>query len=321
MFKELLTHLLCIVFVFTSSFPVLASGTESAGGLSEQHIRSQYPNARIVHVEPEDYPKLATELSSRGYVAANQQHLDEAQDAPLVPERRSAEKDCDKSGRSDTGPVDDDGSFQVIVDATDDILRSGDSSGSSEGAVLVFVIIGAVVIVVWALYVLKYVYDLALGFEPCGRWSELTFISSSISSDSTQHIDLNGLRLMTGFRDGMTDVGIAVELGQADILLTEASALELQGVYWFLGPVLRWRFSEGNNPHYFQMNFMGGSTEHDEIGVIARASLGLRFGLGDHMHFGISWGAMNVRLNNDQGIITERDQYHYLYGVNAGFSF
>jgi hypothetical protein len=69
------------------------------------------------------------------------------------------------------------------------------------------------------------------------------------------------------------------------------------------------------------MNFMGGSTEHDEVGVLARASLGFRLGLGDHVHVGVSWGAMNVRLNNDQGIISDRDQYHYLYGINAGFGF
>ena len=46
-----------------------------------------------------------------------------------------------------------------------------------------------------------------------------------------------------------------------------------------------------------------------------------RFGLGDHLHLGLSWGAMNVELNNDQGIISDRDQYHYLYGVSAGFRF
>jgi len=326
MIKKIFTQLLCAVFTLTAVLPARAAAPAVSADMNEQAIRAQYPNARIIHVAEEDYAQIAARLSEQGYrVAANgvapveqdQQQDQQGQQESQKPER--TEDDCGK--RAQQGETSDDGTFRVIVDATDDILHSGNHGSNRESAAVVFVIVGAIVIVVWALYVIKYLYDSAVGITPCNRWSELTLVSSAISRSSTQHIDFNGVRFMTGFRTGVTDVGIAVELGRSDILLTEASALALKGKYWFLGPMLRWRFSEGKNPHFFQMNFMGGSTDQDEIGVIAKASLGLRFGIGDHMHIGFSWGAMNIRLNNDQGIISDRDQYHYLYGINAGFSF
>ncbi|MDH5573525.1 MAG: hypothetical protein OEY89_17305, partial [Gammaproteobacteria bacterium] len=64
-----------------------------------------------------------------------------------------------------------------------------------------------------------------------------------------------------------------------------------------------------------------GSTEFDAMGTIAQANLGLQFGIGDSFKLGVSWGAMNINLNNTQGIVSERDQYYYLYGVNMGYQF
>ena len=342
MLKKLLSHLLCLIFLCTSS-PVISADGSAPLQMTEQELRLHYPHARIIHVEKSDYPRLAERLARQGYALTAAADLEAVENgnneaAPdkagqheagrykvspykVSQENKASNDDCAGSQGDESQPSASDESFRVLVDITDDILHSGNNSSGGEGAAVVFVIVGAVVILVWALYVFKYIYDLAAGFRPCGRWSELGFVSSSISSTGIQHIAFDGVRYMTGFRDGNTDVGIAVELGHSDILLTEVTALQLQGRYWFLGPVLRWRLSRSNNPHYFQMNFMGGSTEHDEIGVIAKASLGLRFGLGDHLHLGLSWGAMNVELNNDQGIISDRDQYHYLYGVSAGFRF
>ena len=141
MLKNLFTHLLCIVFFYTTAFPVPASAAVSADGLSEQQIRSQYPDARIVHIEPEGYPQLAERLRSQGYVAATQQYMDAEQDSPAVVDHTTAKQDCDSRRRSDTGPTEDDDTIRVIFDATEDILRSGDSGSKSENAAIVFVII------------------------------------------------------------------------------------------------------------------------------------------------------------------------------------
>jgi hypothetical protein len=200
------------------------------------------------------------------------------------------------------------------------MMKSGNHSSSDE-AVILFIVIGAVVLVVWSLYVFKYIYDVSSGFKPCGRWKELTVVKSTTSTGDDQHARFEGLRLSAGFRDGMTDIGISLELGQADILLREVGVLELKGGYWLLGPMLRWRISQGINPSYFQMSFTAGTTEHSEVGLLAKASLGLLFGIGETMQLGLNWGAMNINLDGGQGIISERSQYHYLYGINMGFRF
>ena len=226
--------------------------------------------------------------------------------------------DCNSRSGGVSTPGDD--SLRVMVDFSSDMMKSS-GSGNGDGAVIVFVIVGTVLIVVWALYVFKYLYDVATGFSPCGKWSDLVFTSSSISGYGNQRANFNGIRYMTGFRDGATEFGIAAELGYSDILLNEITTPEMKGLYWFIGPILRWRLSASKNPHYFQMNFLAGSTEHDEMGVIAQATLGLQFGIGDAMRLGLSWGAMNINLKNDQGIISDDEQYYYLYGLNVGYRF
>ncbi|MCW8831546.1 MAG: hypothetical protein OQK32_08525, partial [Gammaproteobacteria bacterium] len=286
-------------------------------------LLEKYPNARVIHVSPEEYTVLEKKLQQHGYRQSEVVPLQLAQsdvEEPVVlvePEDDpQPADDCTQKVEQNT----DDDSLRVMLEVTDDVLNSS-GNGSGDGAAVLFVIVGTVVVIVWALYVFKYLYDVSLGDAPCGRWHELTVVSSSASVGDGQHARFDGLRYATGFRDGSLDVGIGFELGQTDILLSEVGVLELKGRYWLLGPMLRWRLSQEKNPSYFQMNFVAGSTEHDEVGLLAKASLGLLFGIGDSMQLGLNWGVLNIDLNEDQGIITERDQYHYLYGINVGFKF
>ena len=69
------------------------------------------------------------------------------------------------------------------------------------------------------------------------------------------------------------------------------------------------------------MDFLAGSTEYAEVGVIARVNMGLRFAISEAMHMSFNWGAMNINLNENQGIIDDRNRYYYLYGINVGYRF
>lgn len=323
MVRNISTYLLCVILASTSVFPAYAESTSISPQLNEQEIRQQYPDAKIIHISQEDYTALAENLRSQGYsegiennfTQINTQNTDTASPAERT---ITSDRDCN-TGALEKHTRDDD-SINTTVDITGDLIRSG-GNGGGDSAPLVFVIIGTVLIVVWVFYVFKYLFDLASGFTPCETWYELTYSSSSISDTPDRYFDMQGLRFLTGFRDGYTDVGIAVEMGHADILLTEQQSLKLDGFYWLLGPTLRWRLSDDYNPHYIHMNFLGGSTEHDEIGVIAKATLGLQFGFGKHFHLGFNWGVMNINLHDNSAILTDRDQYHFLYGVNSGFRF
>ena len=321
--KKIITHLICLLLAWTSVVPAYAGTPVVGDSVNEADILAIYPNAKIIHVDPVAYPQLADQLRQQGYeattvpvqLANNEVISNNVVPVGNYPVLRS--DDCDKS---DAGSTAGDESVQLMVDISNDMMKSS-GKGNRDTAAVVFVIIGTVLIVVWALYVFKYIYDVSIGFRPCGKWSDFAMTSSAISGSDNQHARFYGLRYMTGFRNGATEVGISAELGNADILLDETNAPALKGMYWFIGPVLRWRMSAGNNPSYFQMNFLAGSTEHDEMGVIAQANLGVQFGIGDGWKLGLSWGAMNINLKNYQGIISDRERYYYLYGVNMGYQF
>ena len=333
MLHRITTYLLCCAMISMNIMPRSVYAVEHPVpiSLSEAELFEKYPGAKVVQVTPKQYLKLENELQQQGYqqseVIPLQLTQNEIEYEPgFEPESVNSNvvESQDESELSDDcvekrNEKADEDSLRIMLDITDDAMNSGGSSG--DDAAVLFVIVGTVVVFIWTLYVFKYFYDVSMGVAPCGRWNELAVVTSSVSTVEGQHAFFEGLRYSTGFRDGTLDVGIGFELGQTDILLSDVGTLELQGRYWLVGPVLRWRLSSVRNPSYFQMSFVGGSTEHDEVGVLAKASLGLLFGLGDSLQLGVNWGAMNINLNEDQGIITERSQYHYLYGLNVGFKF
>lgn len=326
MFRKITVYIICLAISVGNMVHRPAYATESypLNKLNESEILSSYPDAKVVRVTPEEYLVLKDKLLDKGYHESATVPLKMADNKvtngePMIHEKHNGTgsiDDCIKKNDETAG----EDSLRVMVDFTEDIMNSSQGSSGDEAAVL-FVIVGTVVVVVWMLYVFKYLYDVSMGNAPCGRWKELSIISNSALTSDDQHARFKGLSYAMGFSEGLLDVGINLEMGRADILLNETGTLELKGQYWMLGPMLRWRLSQGINPGYFQMKFSAGTTEHDEVGRLAKASLGLLFGIGDSMQLGLSWGALNINLNGTQGIITERSQYHSLYSVTMGYRF
>lgn len=326
MLKRFIACFVCVSIAATNSVPahVYAHEQVPASVISEAGLLEKYPDARIIRVSPDEYPAFERKLRKRGYRQAETLNIQMALEDTRAEYRESAQtpanaktaNDCAGEGVDSSGEQ----SINVLLDITDDMMDAGQRS-SGDAAAVVFIIIGTVVVIVWTLYVFKYLYDVSFGLVPCGRWHEFTAVSSSASTSGNQHARFNGLRYSTGFRDGAAYVGIGLEIGRADILLEEAGLLELKGNYFMMGPMLRWRLSRGINPAAFQLDFTAGTTEHDEIGLLAKARMSLLFGIGDNLRLGLSWGVLNINLDEDQGVITERSQYHYLYGISMGFRF
>ena len=329
MLKRMISYLLCFVMAWTTVIPVYAGNYNSVNEIDETAIRTKYPDAKIIHVSEDEYPALAEKLQQQGYQASNmgplQQLAINEQKQPLnppvndinhkqMPSRIS--NDCD-NGRYRQTESTSDSSLRVMVDFSSDMMNS---KSDDKSAAVVFVFVGVVLLVVWTFYIFKYLYDVSMGYHPC-RWSELSLSSSRISSELDQYAYFHGLNYKTGILNRGTEFGISAEIGHSDILLVESGALRLEGLYWLIGPLLRWPLSSGRNPHHFQMDFLAGSTEHAEVGVIARVNLGLRFAISEAMHMSFNWGAMNINLNENQGIIDDRNRYYYLYGINVGYRF
>jgi hypothetical protein len=296
---------LCFMLAWTSVVPAEASAVlADASG-----IHSKYPNARVIRVSPEDYPAIESTLKRKGYQLAGEPMLVAATDMRL---EANPSDGCEETGGSSS----DDSSVQVVVNVMDGI-----SHGNGNDNAVVFVIVGAVVLVVWTLYAVKYLYDVAAGIGSCGRWSEFVLSTSAISADSREHAQFAGLRYLTGFRDGATDVGIAAEVGYVDMFLAEVDSLELRGAYWMIGPLVRWHLSDAAEPTYFQMEFLAGSTEHREMGLLAQAKAGFSFGFASGFRLGVSLGTMNVNLHDTEGILSDESRYYSLFGLDFGYRF
>lgn len=308
--------LLCFTIGFTTVSPVRAGVPVTAAD-----IHRKYPGARVLHVSPEAYPALAATLSSKGYRPAGEQMALNSDDrytgtAPVDGSGPALEDgDCADTPRDRrTGDV----SLRLAVDATGDAISTRGRGGGD--SVVLFVIVGTVVLVVWTLYAFKYLFDLAVGRRPCGTWSDLTASTGWASGDRKAYARFGGIRYRTGFRKGSTDVGISAEVGESRIELPDES-LDLRGTYWLVGPLLRWQAGGGRNPHYFQMEFLAGSTENEEVGVLAQARVGLNFGVDEHFRWGLNVGALNINLDETEGMIRDRSQYHYLFGLEMGYRF
>ncbi len=318
--KRLIVYGICFLLVWTSSAPSYAANVERVTAL-EGNGNGLYapPQAQIIHVTPENYPKLNEWLYAKGYRQSDEpmrlaaRYGDDAASHAQVLSGDYEDRECGDDRR----PSADDSPVSVSVNIISDLTPEGDGVE----AAVVFVVIGTVVVAVWTLYAVKFLYDVTVGTAPCGRWSELNFATSMISDEEDQHATFNGVHFMTGYRDGYTDIGLGAEVGQSDILLTETGSLELEGLYWMVGPILRWRLDDYANPSYYEMEFAAGTTEHEEVGLLAKAELGFSFGIGEAVRWGVNLGVLNINLNDNQGIITDRQRYYYLLGLEMGFHF
>ena len=318
MLRRCIIQLLCVALAWLPLHPVHAEPLPMPAPVDVQALQALYPQATVIRVAPEEYPELERTLRRAGYqtqgaadpvlLAAN------APNAP-TPTSQGSSADCDQRAAAAGGG-------NVGVDVNIYGGRGSGGRGSGDGAAVILVIIGAIVLVVWTVYAIKYVADMATGgADPCSRrWSEWAVTTTGINSYRPQYASFTGVRYLTGVDHAGLNFGLSAELGHADVLLTEASALRLQGLYWMVGPLLRWGLSGGSNPSYLQMELLAGSTENKEMGVIAAAKLGVNFGLGDRLRLGISYGAMNINLH-EQGIILDRSQFYTLWGVDMGFRF
>lgn len=337
MLRRSIVKLLCLCLAWMPVYPAYANPLTTPGPLDARALQALYPHAVMLQVSPDEYPALARHLGRFGYqpqsdaqpllLAANEPApatpapQPPTQPQPQPPPQSSSTVDCNaRSGQPAGG-----GNVGVDVNIFTGGHSGGRGSGgrgSGDGAAVILVIIGAVVLVVWTVYAIKYVADMASGgTDPCSRrWSELALTTTSINSYRPQYANFSGLRYLSGVDHAGLTFGLSAELGHADVLLTEASALRLQGLYWLVGPLLRWGLSGGVNPSYFQMEFLVGSTENAEMGTIAAAKLGLNFGLTERLRLGISYGALNLNLH-DQGIILNRSQSYTLWGLDMGYRF
>jgi len=321
MLRKIIIYIVCYTMAWTTVLPAYAQSVQQPTTVNESTLRTLYPDAKIIHVSEQDYPALQAQLRAKGYqlAQAGTPPVDDS-DAYVNPPSSLEETDCGNRKYKGNEPGEE--ALRFSIDFTKEMMDSGGHGKSDDrGAAIVFVVVGTIILFVWTLYVFQYLYDISTGNYQC-KWNEFSYTSTSIYSTATQYAFFQGVQYQTGAQYGNSDFGLSFELGYSDIKLTDIGTLRLTGLYWFVGPMLRWRMTkEKKNPDYLQMSFRAGSTEHAEMGLIAQVKVGYRIGLSENAYMSVSWGAMNLKLKETQGLISDTNQFYYIYGVNVGYQF
>lgn len=202
-------------------------------------------------------------------------------------------------------------------------LRSGMGSSHGNGAEVLYVVIGVVVVAVLVIYAVKFAYDIVAQEHQYSRWWDLSFQSSAVLGNNT--VDggtLTALKFAGGIVDDNMRVGLSGELGYMDVDLSDAgaNAVHTRATYGMLGPAVRWIIASTPNPSYVFLEVIGGTANDSRIGVLSIARAGFNLGISSHARFGFNLGSMYTDVNDSKGLL-DKKTYNSIYGVELGFRF
>ncbi|MGA1826448.1 MAG: hypothetical protein ACMUIP_17475 [bacterium] len=203
----------------------------------------------------------------------------------------------------------------VLPDVPDDV------------AAVIYVVIGFVVVGVLIIYGAKYFYDVMTGTGDYDYWWEVGASSTFFKKGNDEEILGNGSMVGIKFASGIIDqnfrMGLSGEIGYLAVKLHSLFAskfIEIDGLYGIVGPAIR--FCWGNiNPHYISLEFLAGSSEHDEVGVISTARAGINWGIKEHIRLGINGGALYFNINETEGLFDKKSEFRFIGGIEVGYRF
>lgn len=311
--------LLCVALP-THSFAATV-GQPAAVPLTIAALQEQLPGAQFIAVDARSFAQAELNLRKASQAGdVRLQLVSNADDLTSLPGPTPAAvptNDC-----MPPAGVQSDGGAEPTVDLATNVLRQvGRGSDRNDAAVVMFVLIGAVVVVALVVYSTKYFYDAYAGFAQCPKWWDLTLQSTLFSGDVVSQGTLTGLRLSTGIQEYTTRIGLTAELGRLAMTFS-GPASNVSANYWMIGPALRWYDTSRNGePWYLSAELLGGSANNHQVGTVSAARIGLNFPIGGSMRMGVSVGALYTALNNIEGAIAKYDNYYYLLGFELGTRF
>jgi hypothetical protein len=202
-------------------------------------------------------------------------------------------------------------------------------------AAIIYVVVGVVVVGAFLVYGVQTLYDLAVNenddpvFMEAGlrmSYSGKAFRDPSGRDDLYRDAYLAGLRFAIGIdRPGM-DLGLALEGGYIDLYLKgvsdPAKAFDFKGGYLVAGPVLRFG---RNDPLSFSLEFLNGTSNHENIGWISKSRMTLQTKVGSHTLVGGHLGAVFYDLHFLDGLGWRNGDFNrdlsLVYGLDAGWEF
>jgi len=202
-----------------------------------------------------------------------------------------------------------------------------------DGAAVMLIIIGVVVIAALFVYAGKFIADLFSGDgEYYTYWWDIGTQFITLDTEASEQGNFTGLKFSGGFvANRLAQFGLAAEVGSMDLDLnynrnSTPQRIQLEGTYWLIGPTVRWLLGYTDteqlaNNSYFYLELLGGSSDRNEVDKMAVARVGFNTGIGEHLRLGAHYGAFYLGLNEDQGFANDGDNYWDMYGLEIGYQF
>lgn len=211
-----------------------------------------------------------------------------------------------------------DGFTQLVAD-----LGSSSWSGD-DGAIVILVVVGAVVVLSVVVYAGAYVYQALTGYGDVDYWWDLEGHASILfgnHSDGT----MAGVRLNSGLAGSDARVGLVLDAGVLQNEITPPRGLvpvDIDGAYAMAGAGIRWNLGGyKENPTYLGAELLAGATTDEAVDLISSARFVISMGMNKHLRLGFSLGALYTSLEADQGLLNDIDEFSTQTGLHVGVRF
>lgn len=215
-----------------------------------------------------------------------------------------------------------------------DLSRGDWDWDGDDWAVVIYVVVGIVVVGAFVLFGGKALYDLIVNKDQAPVFKEvgLRFSYSGLTMydehGSALYRDayLVGLRFAIGVERGVLALGLAAEGGSINLTVRgvnpPSEAVDYRGGYLVGGPMIRF----GNyNPLALSMEFLNGTSDHENIGWISKARMVLQAKTGPGLLTGVHLGAVFYDLKFSDGLVFRRGDFNsdlsLMVGVDMGWAF
>lgn len=327
--KRMVTVWLSVLLVM---LPVWAQEVQRVGSFEE--IKEKYPDAKlivmsleeygtmkaiydeadtpypVVEVPPEQDNNVTVSQDGNNSTAGEIASLQESEEENLsLPNREDEKKPAVEK--------------RVAVSGQVDMKLPNVRGGNGDGAKIILVVIGVVIVAVLVVYAGKFLYDIVTEERNYDYWIDTTLSSIFFSTKGSENYGgMNGVKLAAGFKENAVRIGVAAEVGTFDfqMLAREGdSRTEYDGSYMMAGPHIRLNV-EGKKPFFVYLELLGGSGSHKSVDTLAlgRAGFNMVFG---QVSLGLSTGAIYVGLKETEGIVQNVDNYETISGFEIGYSF
>lgn len=289
-------------------------------------LGSEVEGKKVIQVSPQELARLKSlHPEAQAYVLSG----DEGR--MLLAQRDDDEEEEERRRRGVRFGGNYSGSFPSRVPSGNWNFGGGDSG---DAAMVILVLAAVVVVAVVAVYAVMFIWDL---FAEGGKNTELRFeIFTGIEAFKYETYDAsNNVVTEEGsfqskgivFRMETKGVstGLQIEGGQikADFLNEDLSTTyTVDGQYAAIGPVVTFgKFNRGKWNHRFNVDVLGGTTEHEEVGLmsIARFGYSVESPSGFGMEFTI--GSLYLNLKSSEGLSRHKNDFNLTYGARVGWSF